>query len=89
MIEGTKTLNNYKSSKKRGNMATLTVKVSKTMEGFVGQCTQNPQFIVSTKKKAEIPDKIKTAISGYVDTFPEEKKNVLPKGSMDFQIKMI
>lgn len=70
-------------------MATLNVKVSKTMEGFVGQCTQNPQFIVNTKKKADIPEKIKTVISGYVDAFPSEKKNVLPNGDMDFKIKMI
>lgn len=70
-------------------MATLNVKVSKTMEGFVGQCTQNPQFIVNTKKKSDIPEQIKSVISGYIDAFPAEKKKVLPSGDMDFKIKLI
>lgn len=70
-------------------MTTLTVKVSKTMDGFIGQCTENPQFIVNTKKKAEIPEKIKTAIDGYVKAFPEETKKIISNGNMDFKIKLV
>jgi hypothetical protein len=73
----------------RDKMNTLTVKVSKTMEGFIGQCTENPQFIVNTKTKADIPEKIKTAIFGYVKAFPEETKKIVSDGNLDFKIKLI
>ena len=70
-------------------MTSITVRVSRTGEGFVGQCVESPQFIVSTRKKSDIPKKITTAIQGYVYVFPEERENVLPGGNDDFTVKLV
>ena len=69
-------------------MTSITVKVTKTDAGFMGQCTKNPQIVVNTKKKSQIEEKVKAAISGYVTAFPGEKNKILPQGSLDFKVNL-
>jgi len=69
-------------------MPSITVKVTKTDVGFMGQCTQNPQIVVNTKKKSQIQEKVKAAISGYVEAFPGEKSKILPNGNPEFKVNL-
>jgi len=59
----------------------IMVNYKKIDKGFVGQCQDNPQFLVQTKSKSKIKVEIKEMIEDYVEVFPKERKEILPKGN--------
>ena len=52
----------------------LKIKLKKSENYLLGQCTANPSIIVSGKNRTEIRTKLASCISGYVQAFPESKK---------------
>lgn len=59
----------------------VVVNYKKIEHGFIGQCPQNPQFIVQTTSKAKIKTEIKEMIEDYVKLFPKEKNQIMPNGN--------
>lgn len=66
-------------------MTEILVTCTPIEHGFIGQCADNPQFLVQTKNKNEIKVEIKEMIEDYVKLFPKEKPQILPEGN-DFEI---
>jgi len=59
----------------------ILVNYKKIDHGFLGQCIDNPQFLVQTKSKNKIKVEIKEMIEDYVKVFPKEKNIILPNGN--------
>ncbi len=66
-------------------MTNLQVKLTKTKEGFLAQCPDNPEIIVTGKNKTEIGKNIHEIMNGYIEAFPEMKSQ-LPGNGTDFKI---
>ena len=52
----------------------LKVKLEKSETCLLAQCTANRSIIVSGKNRTEIRAKLASCISGYVEAFPESKR---------------
>ena len=55
-------------------MIKFQVKLTKTKEGMLAQCLDNPEIIVVGKNKTEIKSNFKEIVKGYVEAFPETKR---------------
>ena len=52
----------------------LKVKLKKSETCLLAQCAANQSIIVSGKNRTEIRTKLASCISGYVQAFPESKR---------------
>ena len=52
----------------------LKIKLKKSENYLLGQCTANPSIIVTGKNRTEIKADFAACVSGYVQAFPESKK---------------
>ena len=52
----------------------LKIKLEKSESYLLGQCTSNPSIIVTGKNRTGIRAKLASCISGYVEAFPESKR---------------
>lgn len=52
----------------------LKVKLEKSENYLLAQCTTNPSIIVSGKNRTEIRAKLASGVAGYVQAFPKSKK---------------
>jgi len=55
----------------------LTYKIEKLKEGFMGKCMINPEISVYAKTKDEVHKKMEIATKGYMKAYPDKKKIVL------------
>ena len=55
----------------------LTYRVKQLDDGFMAQCTANPEVSVYAKKEDEIDNRINIALQGYIDLFPYKVDKVL------------
>lgn len=55
----------------------LTYRVKELDEGFMAQCTANPEVSIYAKKEVEVDDRINTALQGYIDLFPYKVDKIL------------
>lgn len=55
-------------------VANLQVRLDKDEGGLLAQCVANPSIIVTGRNRTEVRTKLKECISGYVQAFPDAKK---------------
>ena len=55
-------------------VASMRVRLEKDEGRLLAQCTANPSIIVTGKNRTEVRANLKDCISGYVEAFPETKK---------------
>ena len=68
------------------NKPGLTYRVKKLDDGFMAQCTTNPEISIYAKEEKEIDSRINKALQGYIDLFPY-KVNKLFTQDRTLQIK--
>ena len=55
-------------------VANLRVRLDKDEGGLLAQCVANPSIIVTGRNRTEVRAKLEECIGGYVQAFPDAKK---------------
>ena len=67
----------------------LNVKITKFPEGIMAQCLDKPEILVTGKNKKEIHANLKKIITGYVEAFPETKKEFMSADNKMLEVKFV
>ncbi len=65
----------------------MSVDLFKIPEGYLAQCPNHPEILVTGKTKSEIKDNLKRLLNGYVEAFPETKHKFFPKNDQMVKFK--
>ena len=67
----------------------LNIKITKFPEGIMAQCLDKPEILVTGKNKKEIQANLKKIITGYVEAFPETKKEFVSADNKMLEVKFV
>lgn len=60
----------------------LHVRLTKFPEGLMAQCLDRPEILVTGKNRQEINSNLEKIMAGYVEAFPETKKDLMSDNKM-------
>ena len=67
----------------------LEVRLTKLPEGMMAQCLDKPEILVTGKNKREIKANLQKIIGGYIEAFPETRKDFMSANNTMMGVKFI